>query len=281
MEFSWQNLPSYMDPVLFTIGPVPVRWYGMMYIVALIVVYLLSSYRINREQYPVNINHLQEYLLWGFLGAIIGGRVGYILFYGFEDLLNAPLQQFLPVSFSNGIQIIGFSGMSFHGGLIGVALATIIYSRIIKVSFTIFVDLVVPAFPLGYMFGRIGNFINGELYGRATNVPWGMYFPTDNAELLRHPSQLYEAFFEGAFLFLILWLLRKKMKHGISAPLYLIGYGIIRFFIEFAREPDSHIGLVWGSFSMGQLLCFCMVLIGIVLAIILPLRHRDTKRKKI
>ena len=164
---------------------------------------------------------------------------------------------------------MGISGMSYHGGAIGVLLASIIFCRKHRINFWRFADLFCPAIPLGYTFGRIGNFINGELYGRVTTVPWGMYFPLDPYHRLRHPSQLYEAFFEGIFLFAILWMMRKKKYFdGFLFSLYLIGYGTVRFFIEFFRAADPQVGFVFGMLTMGQVLCLVMVFLGIAVIII-------------
>jgi phosphatidylglycerol:prolipoprotein diacylglycerol transferase len=162
--------------------------------------------------------------------------------------------------------------MSFHGGAVAILIAGIIFCRRRNVDFWRFADLICPSIPLGYTFGRIGNFINGELYGRATTVSWGMVFPNDPLHLLRHPSQLYEAFFEGIVLFTILWLIRKRSPFdGALFAFYLIGYGAIRFFIEFFREPDAQLGFVLGPFSMGQILCFAMIVAG---AMIYAVRRR-------
>jgi len=151
----------------------------------------------------------------------------------------------------------------YHGGAIGILLSSIIFCRKHQINFWRFADLICPAIPLGYTFGRIGNFINGELYGRITNMPWGMYFPLDYTHKLRHPSQLYEAFFEGIILFIIFWSIRRKSPFdGFLLSLYLIGYGFVRFIIEFYREPDIQLGLIWGTLSMGQILCILMMLIG-------------------
>ena len=156
--------------------------------------------------------------------------------------------------------------MSYHGALIVIIAASVIFCRKHKLNFWLLTDLFVPAIPLGYTFGRLGNFINGELYGRITTVPWGMYFPLDPTHQLRHPSQLYEVLFEGVFLFIILWSLRKRVRFpGIIFSLYLIGYGVVRFFLEFFREPDPQIGFVLGPFTMGQILCFMMILSGGIL----------------
>ncbi|GBE05669.1 prolipoprotein diacylglyceryl transferase [bacterium BMS3Abin10] len=159
--------------------------------------------------------------------------------------------------------------MSYHGGLIAVIIATMIFCKKNKISFWRFTDLLISAIPLGYMFGRIGNFLNGELYGRVTTAAWGMYFPLDATGRLRHPSQLYEAFFEGIFLFAILWNLRKRSAfNGYLSSLYLIGYGLVRFFIEFVREPDVQLGFVLGPLSMGQVLCFFMILAGMAIFLV-------------
>jgi len=200
------------------------------------------------------------------LGLVIGARLGYVLFYNLSYYLEHPLEIILPFSFSNGVTFTGISGMSYHGGLIGVILSAWLYIRQAKLDWWSLVDLYIPAIPLGYTFGRLGNFINGELFGRATTSSIGMYFPLAKAGELRHPSQLYEAFFEGLFLFAILWSIRKiELPKGAMLALYLIGYGTVRFFIEYFRQPDAHLGFVLLSFSMGQILCALMIAAGIVL----------------
>jgi phosphatidylglycerol:prolipoprotein diacylglycerol transferase len=210
-----------------------------MYLVAFGLAYLLVWYRISRENYEVKIETIQDYFVWAILAVILGGRLGYVLFYNFGYYASHPLEIFLPFEFSNGIRFTGISGMSYHGGVLGFILATALFCRKTKIAFWRFVDLLIPVIPLGYTFGRIGNFINGELYGRVTDVPWGMVFPTDPDGLLRHPSQLYEAFFEGIVLFALLWFLRRRSPfEGFLAGMYLLGYGVVRFFIEFYREPD-------------------------------------------
>jgi len=263
---TWQNLPAQISPVLFSIGSFQLRYYSLMYIIAFVLVYLMVSYRIKHENYEYSTETIQDYMVWAMLGVIFGGRLGYVLFYNFSYYLQHPLEIILPFDFSNGIKFIGLSGMSYHGGLIGVAVVSLYFCFKNKINFWRFADLFVPAVPLGYTFGRIGNFINGELFGRATAMPWGMYFPLDPTQQLRHPSQLYEAFFEGIVLFAILWLLRKK-KHfdGYLLGSYLCGYGFVRFIIEFFREPDYQLGFVLGFLSMGQVLCLLMILCGAVI----------------
>ncbi len=195
---------------------------------------------------------------------MIGGRLGYVIFYNLKYYIAHPIEIILPFSLTNGFHFTGIAGMSYHGGLIGVLLATIIFCYRNKINLWRFADLLVPAVPLGYTFGRLGNFINGELYGRVTTMPWGMYFPLDSTRQLRHPSQLYEAFFEGLFLFFVLWSMRKKkLFEGFLLSLYLIGYGLVRFLIEFVREPDPQLGVIVGSLTMGQILCLSMILGGI------------------
>jgi phosphatidylglycerol:prolipoprotein diacylglycerol transferase len=207
------------------------------------------------------------------LGLIIGARLGYVVFYNFSYYLEHPLEIILPFSFSNGITFTGISGMSYHGGLIGAIVAGWLYVRRAGLNWWDGVDLYAPVVPLGYTFGRLGNFINGELYGRVTTSSVGMYFPLDPGRQLRHPSQLYEAFFEGIFLFAVLWSIRRiKAPRGAMLAFYLIGYGVIRFCIEYFRQPDDHLGFVFLSFSMGQILCAAMIAAGI--GLYLCVQHR-------
>ncbi|MFC1703534.1 prolipoprotein diacylglyceryl transferase [Candidatus Omnitrophota bacterium] len=262
----WQHLPENIQPVIFSIGPMQVRWYGLMYIAAFLTVYLIVLYRIKTERFQYDRDTIIDFLFWAMLGVFIGGRFGYVVFYDLSYFLAHPLEIICPFTFSDGFRYTGIYGMSYHGGLLGVATAFTLFCRKRKISLWHFADLFIPAITAGYTFGRLGNFINGELYGRITKVPWGMYFPLDSLQSLRHPSQLYEAFFEGIFLFVILWSLRKKKYFdGFLFSLYFIGYGLVRFFIEFVREPDSHLGFIVGSFTMGQILCFCMIVAGAAL----------------
>ncbi|NTV98750.1 MAG: prolipoprotein diacylglyceryl transferase [Chlorobiaceae bacterium] len=261
----WQNLPSTMNPVIFSLGSFPVRWYGMMYIIAFSVVYLLTRYRLKSEKLPFDKTFTGDALTWAMAGVVLGGRIGYILFYGMQGFQQDPLGTLLPwVSSAGGCRFAGITGMSYHGGIIGTVIALFAYARSRKRGFFETFDLFIPSVPLGYTFGRLGNFINGELYGRVTTSAAGMYFPMAPTHELRHPSQLYEAFFEGIILFLILWLLRKKSPFaGFLSAIYLFSYGFFRFFIEYYREPDSQLGFVFLDFSMGQVLCFMMMIAGI------------------
>jgi phosphatidylglycerol:prolipoprotein diacylglycerol transferase len=265
----WQHIPEKIDPNIIEIGQFQVRYYGMMYIVAFATAYFLVLNRIKNEDYSFTKETIQDSFVWMILGVMLGGRIGYVLFYNLSYYLSHPLEIFLPFSFDNGLQFTGLAGMSYHGGLIGILIALMFFCRKHNISLWSFTDLLTPTVPLGYTFGRIGNFINGELYGRATTMPWGMYFPFDAANRLRHPSQLYEAFFEGIFLFVILWKLRKKSPfNGFLFSLYLIGYGLVRFFIEFVREPDQQLGFILGPLSMGQVLSLLMIISGASLYLI-------------
>ena len=274
---TWQHLPEKMDPVLFSIGPFKLQYYGLMYLVAFGITYALVRYRIRHEPHlgvtKAQITDLTTYMI---LGLLVGARLGYVIFYHFSYYLRHPLEIILPFDFSNGLQFTGISGMSYHGGLICVILFAWLYIRRQGLSFRKMADLYVAAIPLGYTFGRIGNFINGELYGRTTSAPIGMVFPLAPGPDLRHPSQLYEAFFEGIFLFAILWSIRKiKFPPGFMLAFYLIGYGTVRFVIEYFREPDAHLGLLLSLLSMGQILCLTMIVTGIALLFVFKSGHQS------
>ena len=264
----WQHLPEKISPVIFEIGWFRLQYYGLMYIIAFGVTYGLVLHRVKHEKrFGVSGDDVQNLALYIIIGIIVGARLGYVLFYNLSYYLKNPVEIFLPVQFSNGAIIFtGISGMSFHGGLVGVLVAAWLYTRKTRLNFWDMADLFAPVVPLGYTFGRLGNFINGELYGRITSASIGMHFPLAPGTDLRHPSQLYEAFFEGIFLFAVLWNLRKLQKpRGAMLSFYLIGYGIVRFFIEYYRQPDAHLGLILISFSMGQVLCGLMIIGGISL----------------
>ncbi|MEN6638062.1 MAG: prolipoprotein diacylglyceryl transferase [Smithella sp.] len=275
---AWQHLPSQISPTLFSIGSFQLRYYSLMYLVAFAVVYLLLAYRIKRREIKFTTDMMQDYMVWAMIGLIVGGRLGYALFYNFSYYMSHPLEIIMPFDFSNGFRFVGLSGMSYHGGLIGVLLVTIYFCRKRQINWWQFGDWLCAAAPLGYMFGRFGNFLNGELWGRVTTAPWGMYFPTDATGSLRHPSQLYEALFEGLFLFVVLWGMRKRSPFdGFLIGLYVFGYGLVRFIIEFFREPDAHLGFVLGFNTMGQVLCTLMMLAGIA---VMLWRRQVSKRRK-
>ena len=274
----WQHLPQQISPVIFEIGWFKVQYYGLSYIAAFALTYFLVLYRIKHEhRFEFTKDQINDITTYAILGLIIGARLGYVLFYNLTYYLRHPLEIFLPFAFSNGFAFTGISGMSYHGGLIGALLAVIWYIRKAELRFWDVTDLYLTVVPLGYTFGRLGNFMNGELFGRTTTSPIGMYFPLAPDKMLRHPSQLYEAFFEGIFLFVILWSIRKiKKPRGAMLAFYVIGYGTVRFFIEFFRQPDAHIGFVFLSFSMGQILCALMIAGGIGLYIYL----RQTQQRE-
>jgi len=209
----WNHIPEHINPNIFEIGSFQIRYYGLMYIVAFTITYLLVLHRLNNEGYKYSKAVIQNYFVWSILGVLIGGKLGFVLFYNLPYFIAHPLRMFNP------------SGMSYHGGLLGVIVASLFFCRKNSINLWHFADLLTPAIPLGYTFGRLGNFLNGELYGQVTSVPWAMYFPLDTTHQLRHPSQLYEAFFEGIFLFIILWSIRKKcLFNGFHFCLYIIIY---------------------------------------------------------
>jgi phosphatidylglycerol---prolipoprotein diacylglyceryl transferase len=271
MEFlinTWQQLPAHINSNIFSFGSFQLHYYSLMYLVGFAVVYFLTLYRIKNENFEYTAETVLDYLVWAMLGLILGSRFGYALFYNLDYFFRHPLEIILPFDFSHGFKFIGLSGQSYHGGLIGIVIVSILFCRKKKIKLWNFVDLFCPAIPLGYTFGRLGNFINGELFGRVTTMPWGMYFPLDWPRRLRHPSQLYEALFEGIVLFILLWLIRKKkMFDGFLIGIYFCGYGFVRFFIEFFREPDYQLGFVLGFMSMGQVLCSLMMMTGITIIV--------------
>lgn len=243
-----------IDPVIFNLGPLSVRWYGLMYLVAFGFAWVFANQR--RHRIGWTNEQVSDLLFWGFLGAVLGGRIGYVLFYQFPLFLSDPVYLFK----------IWTGGMSFHGGLLGVLVAMWGFGRKQKTHFLTVGDFVAPLIPAGIGAGRIGNFINGELWGRPTDVPWAFIFPGAGPEA-RHPSQLYEFFLEGVCLFLLLWFFSKKPKPmGAVGGLFLLGYGTFRFIVEFFREPDAHIGL-YGTISQGQILSAPMIIAGAALMI--------------
>ncbi|MFA6183532.1 MAG: prolipoprotein diacylglyceryl transferase [Parcubacteria group bacterium] len=260
----YQNLPEKLNPVFFSVGSFSIYWYSIMYLVGFAVVSGLLYWRVYKKETNIIWDDIFDLLLSSFLGAIIGGRIGYVIFYNFIYFLTNPIEIIFP--FAENGQFTGIYGMSYHGGVLGFILVAYFFCKKRKINFWKITDFILPAIPAGYFFGRVGNFLNGELYGRSTTYPWGMNFGDG---FLRHPSQLYEAFFEGIFLFVILWLLRNKMdkKNGMITGLYVFGYGTIRFIIEFFREPDIQVGLFFNLLTMGQMLCLIMIGVGIYLVI--------------
>ncbi len=255
-----------IDPVIFSIGPLAVRWYGLMYLVGFVAAYYLAKSRMKRIGW--NEDDIGDLLFWGFIGVVAGGRVGYVLFYQFSSFLADPLYIFK----------IWTGGMSFHGGLIGVLVALWLFARKKTISFLTVGDFVAPIVPLGLAAGRIGNFINGELWGRVTDVPWAIVFPAAGPEP-RHPSQLYQFALEGLALFVLVWLFsRQPRPTGAVGGLFLAGYGVFRFIVEFARQPDAHLGLNTLGLSQGQMLSIPMILLGLGL-IVYAYKHNNKKGK--
>ncbi|AAZ27800.1 prolipoprotein diacylglyceryl transferase [Colwellia psychrerythraea] len=245
-----------IDPIIFSIGPVSLRWYGTMYLIGFLAAMFMANKAADRSNGLWTRDQVSDVLFYGFLGVILGGRVGYVLFYQFEYFLSDPLYLFE----------IWQGGMSFHGGLLGVILAVFIFARKTNKSFLAVGDFVVPLVPIGLGMGRLGNFINAELWGRQTDVSWAMVFPTDPLQVPRHPSQLYEFALEGVVLFAILYIISRKTRSlGLASGTFLIGYGVFRSIVEFFREPDAHLGLYFSFISKGQILSIPMILAGILI----------------
>jgi len=295
----YQNLPFHIDPIAFSFGSFSMRWYSLMYIAGLATVYFLLIYRLkkgevlqmqkskiknqneNSKSETLNNSKLQtiptgkktanhklqgiilDFLLYAFLGAIVGGRLGYVLFYNPTYFAKNPLAIISPFDLAGNY--IGIYGMSYFGAFVAVTIVTFMFCRKREFDFWQWGDFVVPAIPAGYFFGRIGNFLNGELYGRITSAPWGMYFPGDTFVVLRHPSQIYEALLEGLFLFLVLWIWRNRAKFsGQLIFMYAFGYASARFFCEFFRQSDPQSEtFLGGLLTLGQL--FSLLLITAVL----------------
>jgi phosphatidylglycerol:prolipoprotein diacylglycerol transferase len=252
-----------IDPVLIKIGPLQVRWYGLMYLLGFLGAYFLITKQSKARSLGLVGARLQDLIFHLAIGLIVGARLGYVLFYQFSNLggyIRHPIEIFA----------IWHGGMSFHGGLLGALLAGFLFCRKRNLPFWATADCVIVTAPIGLGLGRIGNFINGELFGRTTSVPWAMVFP-EGGPLPRHPSQLYEASLEGLLLFLILWKLKDtNLKPGGLVCAFLALYGVFRFIVEFFREPDPQLGLVLGFMSMGQVLCVSMVIAALCLWLVLP-----------
>ena len=244
-----------IDPIAFSIGPLAVRWYGLMYLAGFAVGWWLGLRRIARNQSPVTKAQLDDLLFLIVLGVILGGRLGYVLFYKPGYYASHPLE----------IIAIWQGGMSFHGGLLGVMAAMVFAARRHQVDWLRLMDFLAPLCPLGFAAGRLGNFINAELPGRATDLPWGMVFP-GAGDAPRHPSQLYQFALEGVVLFGFLWWFSSKPRpRGEVSAMFLLGYGVLRFIAEFAREPDAFLGCLALGFTMGQWLCLAMIAGGVAL----------------
>jgi phosphatidylglycerol:prolipoprotein diacylglycerol transferase len=248
-----------IDPVAIAIGPFLIRWYALAYLTGFLGGWVYGTWLadLDRDRRP-NREDIDNILPWLVLGVILGGRVGYVLFYNFGEYIENPLSIFY----------VWQGGMSFHGGLAGVAAAIIGYTRFHKISTLRMGDIISTVTPIGLFFGRLANFINGELFGRLTTVPWAVNFPA-GGNLPRHPSQLYEAFLEGIVLFTVLFFMARNPKirrtEGVLFGTLLIGYGSCRFIVEYFREPDVQLGLFFEYLSMGQILCLPMIGLGVLI----------------
>ncbi|MDI9336631.1 MAG: prolipoprotein diacylglyceryl transferase [Gammaproteobacteria bacterium] len=251
------------DPVALAFGPIKIHWYGLSYILAFILFISLAHRRLKHQPFvnkPLvwQSSSVDELLVYGVLGVILGGRIGYCLFYQFSYYIAHPIE----------ILFVWQGGMSFHGGLLGVLTTLWIYAYKKKIHFFEVTDFVSPCVPLGLASGRVGNFINQELWGRvvSADIPWAMVFPKSGDNLPRHPSQIYQMFFEGIILFIVLWVYTQKpYRVGRISGLFLIGYSLTRFSVEYFREPDAHLGLLYANLSMGQWLTIPLALIGVFL----------------
>lgn len=243
----------HLNPIALQIGPVKIHWYGIMYLVGFAMAWSLAYYRSKKSKGVWNAELISDLIFYAAIGVVLGGRIGYMLFYDFSSFIAQPWIIFR----------IWDGGMSFHGGLIGVLISFWLFGRHHKKSFWEISDFAAPLVPLGLAAGRIGNFINGELVGRVTTVPWGMLFP-NAGPLPRHPSQIYEFLLEGILLFIILWFYSAKPKPRMAvSALFLLCYGCFRFCLEFFRQPDSQLGFIaFGWMSQGQLLSIPMIIIG-------------------
>lgn len=248
-----------IDPVIFSLGPLKVHWYGAMYLLGFVAAWWVGTRRARQPWSPFTPQQIEDLVFYAAIGVVLGGRFGYVFFYGFEQFLLEPLWLFK----------VWEGGMSFHGGLLGVFAALVLYARKTGVALSGACDFVAPMAPLGLGFGRLANFINAELYGRASDAPWAMVFPTDPLRLARHPSQLYQFALEGIVLFLVVLIYsRKPRPSGAVTGLFLVVYGLGRFCVEFFREPDVGIGFdFFGWMTRGQGLSLPMVAAGVILMV--------------
>lgn len=247
----------HIDPVIVRIGPFAIRWYGVMYLLGFIASYLLVRYQLKKKKIRITMDAIDSLYSWLVIGLIVGARLGYVIFYNLGFYFHNPLQVFA----------VWHGGMSFHGGLVGAVVAGILFCRKRHIDFWQLCDLIIVTAPIGLGLGRIGNFINGELYGRVTDVPWAMVFP-GGGPLPRHPSELYEFLLEGVVLFAILWTVKdRNLRRGTLTALFLILYGVFRFFVEFFRQPDPQLGFIIGPFTMGQILSVATLLGGVAVLV--------------
>ena len=248
------------DPIAFSLGPLHIRWYGLMYLLGFLIAWGLGRYRAQQAHSGWTLEQVDDVIFYSALGVILGGRIGYLLFYSNGAFFHDPLLLFR----------VWEGGMSFHGGFIGVLVAMLLLARKYQRRFWAVVDFVAPLVAPGLLLGRIGNFINGELWGRVTDLPWGMVFSQAGDNLPRHPSQLYQAALEGVALFLIVWLFSAKPRPTMAVSgVFALSYGLFRFTVELARQPDAQLGYIaFGWLTMGQLLSLPLVAVGIILLLL-------------
>lgn len=272
----WQNLYGYVDPIAFTVGFFSVHWYALFWIFGFVSIWYVSK-RWQKRFNTLTEKEWEDALLGVFIGALLGGHVGYGLLYQPELFFTDPIQFFSPYHFETETWI-GIRGMSFYGGLIGVGIALFFQARRMQKDFLVLADFASLLAPLGLFFGRLGNFLNQELPGRLTTLPWGIYFPeVSPVGMLRHPSSLYEALNEGVILFLLLWFVsRRSLLPGGLTAFFLLGYGLLRFCGEYLRELDPGSTLFFGSFTFGQLLSMMSILSGVILLFWLRQKSRGT-----
>jgi phosphatidylglycerol:prolipoprotein diacylglycerol transferase len=259
-----------ISPILFSIGPIAIRWYSIAYLLGIFIGWFLICKQIDKKKTVLTREILEDYIFWLVVGIVLGGRFAYVLFYAFDYFIQNPVDIFK----------VWQGGMSFHGGLIGVIIVSFIFSRKHKIRFLELTDLLAMVAPIGLFFGRIANFINDELWGRvAYDVPWAVKFPNGGG-LPRHPSQIYEALLEGVLLFVIIQLLAKNenvyKRKGIISGLFVIFYALFRMFVEQFREPDQQLGFIFGHITMGQILSFPMILIGLL---VMYVANKNSKKE--
>jgi phosphatidylglycerol:prolipoprotein diacylglycerol transferase len=255
-----------IDPVLIQIGPFAIRWYALAYIAGIVLGWWWCKRLLAKPPHVMTPAAFDDFILWATLGIVLGGRLGYVLFYRPDYYLEQPLEALK----------VWQGGMSFHGGMLGTVLALVLFARRRRIPLLALSDVVACGVPFGLFFGRIANFINGELWGRVTDVPWGMVFP-NAGPLPRHPSQLYQAGLEGIVLFLVLFVIERagaRQRPGLTTGVFLIGYGIARSIGELFRQPDAFLGFLVGGVTMGQLLSAPMILVGLYL-VLRARRHRE------
>ena len=248
-----------IDPVALALGPISIHWYGIMYLGAFAAAWALAMLRVKQPYAPMRREHVDDLIFYGAMGVVIGGRIGYVFFYNFDKFIDDPIWLFR----------VWEGGMSFHGGLLGVGAVLVWYARKLGQPIAAVFDFVAPIAPIGLGLGRAGNFIGQELWGRPTDGPWGMVFPRDPEALARHPSQLYQFLLEGLLLFIIVFWFSRKQRPNLSVTgVFLIGYGLFRFIVEFVREPDEHLGFdFFGWLTRGQILSIPMIIGGIAMVV--------------